>query len=113
MKGHTLKVALDRDTVCLSIVCHELDGEFCRRTCNKGCDTACTNPDIHIKPINYCLGVEWVSLDGDAGEAYSGDDELLLCNGMSIDLSWNAFEERWTWTVAAQTPTELQEASPT
>jgi hypothetical protein len=96
--NHTLKVVLDRDTVCLSVICHENDGAFCRRGCAYGCEDSCVDPDSHIKPLNFCLADEWISADNNMAECYAGKDELPLHNGMRIDLSWTG--EYYEWTAA-------------
>lgn len=95
LPSHTLNVKLDHDMVCLSITCHETDGAFCRRACEAGCEDFCGDPDEHVKPVNYCLGVEWISLDNNADECYSGDDVISLHDGMLIDLDWSG--DGWQW----------------
>lgn len=95
--GHTLKVVLDRDTVCLSIVCHEPDGATCRRACQKGCEDFCANPAEHIKPTNYCLAKEWIDADNNMAECYAGGgDELPLHDGMLINVDWTGDYYEWT-----------------
>ena len=93
--GHALKVVLDRDTVCVSVVCHEANGAACRRACAKGCEDFCSDPDNHIEPVDYCLAAEWIALDNNAAECYSGNDELPLHDGMRIDLAWAGDYYEW------------------
>jgi hypothetical protein len=99
--GHTLKVVLDRDTVCLSVVCHEVDGTHCRRTCDEGCEDICDDPDKHIKPVDYCVAAEWIALDNNMAECYAGNDELPLHDGMSINLDWTG--DCYEWTAVKET----------
>jgi hypothetical protein len=96
MTGHSLRVVLDRDTVCLSVVCNEADGTNCRSSCVVGCEGVCTDPDEHIRPIDHCLAAEWVTLEGCASQNYAGGDGLALHDGMPINLTWNGDTYEWT-----------------
>jgi hypothetical protein len=92
---HALKVVIDKDTVCLSVVCHLLDGATCRRACTEGCEDTCADPDDHIKPVDYCLVAEWINLEGAIAESYSGNDVLPLHDGMAIDVEWTGDDYVW------------------
>jgi hypothetical protein len=96
MFGHNLKVVLDKDTVCLSVVCNESEGSFCRRACVEDCDEVCRNPDEHVQPVNYCLAVEWINADNDVPECYAGDDTIPLYDGMPIKIEWNGDFYEWS-----------------
>lgn len=102
MPGHTLSVKLDRDVVKLSAKCHEPDGAFCRRACSECEDDHCVDPANHIKPINYCLAVEWLDAGDVHAECYEGaPDKISLSDGMDIGVRWNSFEEGWEWKASS------------
>ena len=99
MSGHTMKVLLNKDTVCLCLVCHESDGAVCRVACRQGCEEACYSPNEHIGPIDFCNAVEWMELEGDIEKCYTGDDEIPLHDGMAVEVAWNG--DCYGWSVAS------------
>lgn len=99
ISGHTMRVTLDRDTVCLTPVCHEPDGAKCRVTC--AADNPCDDFDYPehecgLKPVDYCNAVEYMNGDGWVDECYGPDDEIPIYDGMPIEVEWDGTGYTWS-----------------
>lgn len=94
-RGHSMRVILDQDTVRLIPECHEPDGAICRVVYGAGCKTYSYPEHEHeFKLLPYGNAVEFLSnSDVECCCDWSGD--VLLCDGMSIEVTWDGDQYEW------------------
>lgn len=93
--GHTMRVTLVGESVCLVPMCHEQNGAVCRVICAAGCESFSYPEHEHkLEPVPYCNAVEFFS-NSDVECCCDYNVEVPLFDGMPIEVTWDGDGYSW------------------